>query len=107
MHVLFEEFCFLKQDNLSFPLLCPDWNADEEMLLLEVLNLLISFYNASDQSVSFSFCQTDKPVSNISCSLTILFRVLKCMDLGTGPKFLNMLEQKADNIVLTILKLYI
>ncbi|CAB4274517.1 unnamed protein product [Prunus armeniaca] len=33
-------------------------------------------------------------------------RVLKCMDLGTGPKFLNMLEQKADNIVLTILKLY-
>ncbi|KAF9590385.1 hypothetical protein IFM89_034095 [Coptis chinensis] len=24
-------------DNLSFPLICPDWNADEEILLLEVL----------------------------------------------------------------------
>ena len=24
------------QDNLSFPLICPDWNADEEILLLEV-----------------------------------------------------------------------
>ena len=27
------------QDNLSFPLICPDWNADEEILLLEVLGL--------------------------------------------------------------------
>jgi hypothetical protein len=26
----------LQQDNLSFPLICPDWNADEEILLLEV-----------------------------------------------------------------------
>lgn len=25
------------QDNLSFPLICADWNADEEILLLEVL----------------------------------------------------------------------
>ncbi|KAL5148302.1 Transcriptional adapter ADA2a [Glycine soja] len=25
-------------DNLSFPLICPDWNADEEMLLLEDLS---------------------------------------------------------------------
>lgn len=24
------------QDNLSFPLIFPDWNADEEILLLEV-----------------------------------------------------------------------
>lgn len=29
----------LQQDNLSFPLICPDWNADEEILLLEVLLL--------------------------------------------------------------------
>ena len=27
------------QDNLSFPLICPDWNADEEMLLLEVCDM--------------------------------------------------------------------
>lgn len=27
---------FYLQDNLSFPLICPDWNADEEILLLEV-----------------------------------------------------------------------
>ncbi|PIN20368.1 Histone acetyltransferase complex SAGA/ADA, subunit ADA2 [Handroanthus impetiginosus] len=26
-------------DNLAFPLLCPDWNADEEMLLLEGLEM--------------------------------------------------------------------
>lgn len=26
-------------DNLSFPLLCPDWNADEEMLLLEAIEM--------------------------------------------------------------------
>ncbi|KAK7304853.1 hypothetical protein VNO77_42744 [Canavalia gladiata] len=26
-------------DNLSFPLICPDWNADEEMLLLEGLEM--------------------------------------------------------------------
>jgi hypothetical protein len=26
-----------QQDNLSFPLICPDWNADDEILLLEVL----------------------------------------------------------------------
>ncbi|ONI18135.1 hypothetical protein PRUPE_3G198800 [Prunus persica] len=26
-------------DNLSFPLLCPDWNADEEMLLLEGIEM--------------------------------------------------------------------
>lgn len=25
------------QDILSFPLICPEWNADEEMLLLEVI----------------------------------------------------------------------
>ena len=30
-------FLFLfEQDNLSFTLICPDWNADEEILLLEV-----------------------------------------------------------------------
>lgn len=27
------------QDNLSFPLISPDWSADEEMLLLEVWTL--------------------------------------------------------------------
>jgi hypothetical protein len=27
---------FFSQDNLSFPLICPDWSAEEEMLLLEV-----------------------------------------------------------------------
>ncbi|XP_061375627.1 transcriptional adapter ADA2-like [Gastrolobium bilobum] len=26
-------------DNLSFPLICPDWNADEEMLLLEGIEM--------------------------------------------------------------------
>jgi hypothetical protein len=26
------------QDNLSFPLIHPEWNADEEILLLEVMN---------------------------------------------------------------------
>ncbi|KAM7525300.1 hypothetical protein LguiA_015202 [Lonicera macranthoides] len=26
-------------DNLSFPLICPDWNADEEMLLLEAMEM--------------------------------------------------------------------
>lgn len=34
-----EWICFLFrlwQDNLSFPLICADWNADEEILLLEV-----------------------------------------------------------------------
>lgn len=29
-----------QQDNLSFPLICPDWNADEEILLLEVAFIL-------------------------------------------------------------------
>ncbi|XP_021902079.1 transcriptional adapter ADA2b isoform X2 [Carica papaya] len=28
-----------EQDNLSFPLICPDWNADEEMLLLEGIEM--------------------------------------------------------------------
>ncbi|KAL6561222.1 hypothetical protein OROMI_016823 [Orobanche minor] len=27
------------EDNLAFPLICPDWNADEEMLLLEGLEM--------------------------------------------------------------------
>lgn len=31
-------FFFSLQDNLSFPLICPDWNADDEILLLEVLS---------------------------------------------------------------------
>ncbi|MCH83752.1 transcriptional adapter ADA2-like, partial [Trifolium medium] len=26
-------------DNLSFPLICPDWSADEEMLLLEAIDM--------------------------------------------------------------------
>lgn len=29
-----------QQDNLAFPLICPDWNADEEMLLLEVFSFI-------------------------------------------------------------------
>ncbi|KAL8511390.1 hypothetical protein ACS0TY_017975 [Phlomoides rotata] len=28
-----------QQDNLAFPLICPDWNADEEMLLLEGIEM--------------------------------------------------------------------
>lgn len=33
------------QDNLSFPLICADWNADEEILLLEVrASALVSNY---------------------------------------------------------------
>ena len=31
----------MQQDNLSFPLICPDWNADEEILLLEVFSVSI------------------------------------------------------------------
>lgn len=34
-----------EQDNLSFPLICPDWNADEEMLLLEVLIISLTPYH--------------------------------------------------------------
>lgn len=30
-----------EQDNLAFPLICPDWNADEEMLLLEVFSFIL------------------------------------------------------------------
>ncbi|XP_059282326.1 transcriptional adapter ADA2-like isoform X2 [Lycium ferocissimum] len=30
---------FYEQDNLSFPLICADWNADEEMLLLEGMEM--------------------------------------------------------------------
>lgn len=38
---IFLQMChknFIQQDNLAFPLICPDWNADEEMLLLEVFS---------------------------------------------------------------------
>ena len=34
---------FAWQDNLAFPLLCSDWNVDEEMLLLEVICLHTKF----------------------------------------------------------------
>lgn len=57
MHVMIEDLLIFQQDNLSFPLICPDWNADEEMLLLEVYNLLIILSIASD-----------KPACNITCS---------------------------------------
>lgn len=58
MRVMMDDIFVFQQDNLSFPLICPDWNADEEMLLLEVFNLLIFFSsNASE-----------KPASNINCS---------------------------------------
>lgn len=36
-------FFFPPQDNLSFPLICPDWNADEEILLLEVFLYTVIF----------------------------------------------------------------
>jgi hypothetical protein len=36
----------LQQDNLSFPLICPDWNADEEILLLEVLLCLFGTFTS-------------------------------------------------------------
>jgi hypothetical protein len=35
----------MPQDNLSFPLICPDWNADEEILLLEVFSVPICSVN--------------------------------------------------------------
>lgn len=35
-----------QQDNLAFPLICPDWNADEEMLLLEVFFMFYFLYKA-------------------------------------------------------------
>jgi len=34
------------QDNLSFPLICPDWNADDEILLLEVSTSLHIVFHA-------------------------------------------------------------
>ena len=37
--------------------------------------------------------------------MCIVFRELKCMDLVTGLKFLNMLEQKEDHNVLTTIML--
>jgi transcriptional adapter 2-alpha len=37
--VLAELTCSLLQDNLSFPLIHPDWNADEEILLLEAVEM--------------------------------------------------------------------
>ena len=41
-HAVFWVPCFNAltslQDNLSFPLICPDWNADDEILLLEVFS---------------------------------------------------------------------
>lgn len=36
-HVCFHPYRVM--DNLSFPLICPDWNADEEMLLLEGIEM--------------------------------------------------------------------
>jgi len=36
----------LQQDNLSFPLICPDWNADEEILLLEVTLCLFGIFTS-------------------------------------------------------------
>lgn len=36
-------YVILHQDSLSFPLICPDWNADEEILLLEVHFSFICF----------------------------------------------------------------
>lgn len=39
MHIMIEDVLIFQQDNLSFPLICPDWNADEEMLLLEGIEM--------------------------------------------------------------------
>jgi hypothetical protein len=49
--VLYPVYCYswfsvdvltwIQQDNLSFPLICSDWNADEEILLLEVMHLFV------------------------------------------------------------------
>lgn len=61
MCVMMDAIFVFQQDNLSFPLICPDWNADEEMLLLEVFNLLIF----SSNSISNA---SEKPASNITCS---------------------------------------
>lgn len=38
--------------------------------------------------------------------MNVFFRALKCMDLVTGLRLLNMLEQKADHNVLTTIMLY-
>lgn len=45
MYILFKggKKHFSWQDNLAFPLLCSDWNVDEEMLLLEVICLHTKF----------------------------------------------------------------
>lgn len=97
MRVMMDDIFVFQQDNLSFPLICPDWNADEEMLLLEVFNLLIFF-----------LLMLLKNLHLISIVLLpLLCRVLKCMALVIGPKFLNMWEQEEGNSVLTTIMLYI
>lgn len=57
-------YIVFQQDNLAFPLICLDWNADEEMLLLEVISshswdsLLAfnSYYGASSIIAPKTFC---------------------------------------------------
>lgn len=45
-----------QQDNLAFPLICLDWNADEEMLLLEVFS-----FHFLDSHLAFNSYYGDFP----------------------------------------------
>ena len=59
------------QDNLSFPLFDPDWNADEEVLLLEVILPL----------ATISTCEWKKILI-----LSFLFRAWRSTVLEIGQK---------------------
>ena len=77
----------LQQDNLSFPLICPDWNADEEILLLEVTLCLFGIFTF------WALC------------LIVAFhdpRELKCMVWETGLKLQSMLVPSLSYSVLII-----
>ena len=86
-------FIFFQQDNLSFPLICPDWNADEEILLLEVHQFSgLRFWNQI-LGILWTIVIFLYINNNFKYNLQIMlfdFRVLKCMGLVTGPKLLSM-----------------
>ena len=48
----------------------------------------------------------DESTCCLSVELCLIFRELKCMDLVTGLKLLNMLERKENHNVLTTIMLY-
>lgn len=87
------------QDNLSFPLICPDWNADDEILLLEVLHVF-------DPSVVAVFLALQNGYRIIfDCYTTVVSRELKCMAWGTGQKLLSMSGQRVKSPALNTMRM--